>query len=159
MSSSKYIKGFNQFHNINEQDAATGGGDPFAAPADVPAGPAAKVVGKFQFIFIDEGKKTQTYPGGGFLKSYASYEIKEDELIEWVKKHVKNKQKQDDVIEIVAGKKYSLTAEERAIMRDFRKSVAIGHVASKSIDVDVEFDGDKNPMTDNIKITFIDSKK
>ena len=161
MNSSKYIKDFDKFNKLNEQEAdATGGADPFAAPADVPAAPAAAApIGRYQFIFIDEGKKQKTYPGGGHLKTYASYEIRQDELEEWAEKHVENKKKRQDVIDIVAGRKFRLTDDERAIMRDFRKSVSVGHVASKSITVDVEFDNDNVPMTDNISITFIDTKK
>ena len=168
MSSPKYIGNYDDFiaKKLNEQEEvaadadAAGGADPFAAPADnPPPAQTGPTVQTYQFIFIDEGKKKQKFPGGGYLKAYKSYEIKSDDLEKWAKRHIENEQKRDDFVEIVSGKKFNLTDEERAIMRDFRKHVAVGHIGRKSTDIEVEFDEDDTPMTDDLEITFIDTKK
>jgi hypothetical protein len=163
MSSPKHIGNYDDFiakyGSINEQDEAAA--DPFAAPADAPPAPAAATqsVSKYKVIFIDEGKKKQKFPGGGHMKSYTCYEINSDELDKWVKKHIDNEKKQSNIIEIIAGDRSHITDEERAQLKDFRKHVAIGHIGEKSRNVEVEFDKDDTPMTSDIEITFLDTKK
>ena len=159
-------------------DAALGGGET-AAPA-----PKQK---SYTFIFLDDGKKISTT--GPLEKRYNLYKIKEAELDEWLDKTVNSKREglsefsktkidkiKDDVKNAITGERFSISEEDNQILLKFKNDVKAGLItgtdsvqhykdkhnkdAFNSLEtITVEFDKNGIPLTTDLEVTFIDTKK
>jgi hypothetical protein len=179
--SKRYIKDFKSFL-INEQDLGLD-----AALGGETAAPAPKKVKSYSFIFLSDGKKVSSV--GPLQKRYNLYRIRETDLDAWLDKSInKTREKlkdfsktrldkiKTDVKNAITGERFSLSEIDQEFMSKFKNDIKTGLVdgtdslehykdahnrdAFNSLEtITVEFDKNGIPLTTDLEVTFIDTKK
>jgi hypothetical protein len=157
---SKYISNYSKF--IVEQDMG------MAAPAAAP-----KPASRYKFIFIsdkeDEGLSKKKYPDGSINIQYSCYSVTDTDLESWVKDNIiktdKDKSnaselelRKSNLIEIVKGNKSNISNNDLPYLEKLRRALHTNLIGKEEPQVEVVFTKDGIPTTDNIDVTFINSK-
>ena len=141
----------------------------------------------FSFIFLEDGKKISTT--GPLEKRYNLYKIKESELDAWIEKNISNKKEKlsdsskteiekvkTDLKNSITGERFSMSKLDTSFLRKFKADVKAGLIdgtdsvqhykdknnkdAYNSLEtITVEFDKNKIPVTTELEVTFLDTKK
>ena len=125
-------------------------------------------VSRFRFIFVvknQEGKKK--YPDGSSSSIFKTFEVKEDDLKEWVFSNINSNDrrpltdnqlsiKRKTVYDYISGKKNNIAPEDREFLNMFRTAV-LSDIVAKEIDKTEVFFSyrSKIPTTDKVDVTFI----
>lgn len=142
---------FNEF-SINEDEMALPELPPDPALADSPA--AANTI-KYTFVFIDADKEwAAEYPTGGGVKKYKRYEVKDSDLTEWITA-AKLTEKAEEIKDGLTGK----NEMSREVYYKFKQALRDESLQYKEMaELDVEYDEDLVPYTENLDCTFLKPK-
>lgn len=145
---------FTDFSKIYEADEM--GMDslvPGEAPAGAPEAPNSK---KYTFVFIDADKGwAAEYPTGGGIKKYKRYEVSDADLTKWLES-VKLTDKADDFKDALTGEKDF----EKKEFYQFKQALRDKTLDYKELgDLDVEYDENMVPYTNDIDVTFLKAAK
>ena len=157
----KFISSYYEFRNkINEQEM----GMPMDPTMGGQVAPPAPKEEFYYFLFIDHPLKKENvkdYEDGGYTKRYTSYKISATELTEWLDKNLKNKKdksvSKEDISNAITGEKFTLTNDEIKFLNKFRQQVILKHVAEENTSVDISFDKNGEPSTQDLTVTFLDT--
>lgn len=149
--------------------------------------PAPKKIKSYSFIFLSDGKKVSST--GPLQKRYNLYRIRENDLDVWLDKSInKTREKvkdfeksridkiKKDVKNAITGERFSLSEIDQEFLSKFKNDVKAGLVdgtdslehykdrhnrdAYNSLEtITVEFDKNGIPLTTDLEVTFIDTKK
>jgi hypothetical protein len=162
----KYISTYLEFKNrLNEQDEMGG----MAMDPTMGGAPPQPLVAKEEihyFLFMDhplKKEKIKDYEDGGYTKRYTSYKIGNKELEEWLDKNIKeergSKIDKEDILNAITGERFSLTNDEKKFLDKFRIQVTeLKRIGEENVSVDIYFDKKKEPSTDDINVTFLDTE-
>jgi hypothetical protein len=147
---------FTEFSSIFEEEIPLP-----AMPSDMSmdgeAAPAAPAVGqKYKIIFITAEKEwSAEYPTGGGIKKYKHYEIKSEDLDKWIT--------DSNLGEAIEEIKNGLTGKGEMSKDHFfklKQALRDKTLEYKELaEVEVEFDGEGVPYTDNLDVTFLKPTK
>lgn len=153
---------FRQFNEslVNEDelpplpDLGNMGGAPADGAAPEEGAPTAPK--KYVFVFISADKDWDAeYPTGGGIKKYKRYEVTSTDLDKWIEEK-KLTAKAEEL-------KAALTGERemsRNLFFSFKQALRDKSLKFKELaELEVEYDADNTPYTDNLEVTFLKPEK
>jgi hypothetical protein len=158
----KHLKYFSNY--IVEQDFGA------EAPMDGAAAPAPEPI--YSVLFIEKGDEggDYTYPDGSSSKRYTTYEIKKNELKDWVEATIvidadglsktAAEVKRAALMDYISGVKDGVTPDDKKYVDKFKNAIQTGMKGKKIQDTEVVFSPkEKIPTTNEVDVTFIITKK
>jgi hypothetical protein len=125
-----------------------------AAPEGEPAAPAAAK--KYVFIFITADKDwAAEYPTGGGIKKYKRYQVNSADLDKWIEEK-KLTSRAEEIKDSLTGEKEM----EKDLFFTLKQGLRDKSLEYKELgEIDVEYDSDNTPYTDNLDVTFLKAAK
>jgi hypothetical protein len=128
---------------------------PGEIPAEGAPAPAAANGQKYKIIFITADKDwAAEYPTGGGIKKYKHYEIKAEDLDKWIADN--NLSEVADEIKDGLTGKGEMNKDHFFKLKQGLRDKALEY--KELAEVEVEFDGEGVPYTDNLDVTFLKPK-
>jgi hypothetical protein len=133
--------------------------DPFAT-AELPPDPNAPVptagqTGDINIVLVDDDKKWHSkYTGGGGVKRYKEYQVKQVDLDKWITDSQLDSKK-SDITDALRGKGFL----DKEVYDKLKSAMAAKKLGIDKGDIDIEFDAKLSPSTNKLEVNFIKSKK
>ncbi|CAB4219224.1 hypothetical protein UFOVP1604_307 [uncultured Caudovirales phage] len=133
--------------------------DPFAT-AELPPDPNAPVptagqTGDINIVLIDDDKKWHSkYTGGGGVKRYKEYQVKQVDLDKWITDNQLDSKKVD-ITDALRGKGFL----DKEVYDKLKSAMAAKKLGIDKGDIDIDFDAKLVPSTNQLEVNFIKSKK
>jgi hypothetical protein len=133
--------------------------DPFAT-AELPPDPNAPVptagqTGDINIVLVDDDKKWHSnYTGGGGVKRYKEYQLKQADLDKWITDSQLDSKK-TDIVDALRGKGFL----DKEVYDKLKSAMAAKKLGIDKGDIDIEFDSKLSPSTTKLDVNFIKSKK
>lgn len=138
---------------------ATPSTDPFATaelPPDPNAQPvAASQTGDINIVLVDDDKKWHSkYTGGGGVKRYKEYQLKQADLDKWITDNQLDSKKVD-ITDALRGKGFL----DKEVYDKLKSAMSGKKLGIDKGDIDIDFDAKLSPSTNKLDVNFIKSKK
>ena len=133
--------------------------DPFAT-AELPPDPNAPVptagqTGDINIVLIDDDKKWHSkYTGGGGVKRYKEYQVKQVDLDKSITDNQLDSKKVD-ITDALRGKGFL----DKEVYDKLKSAMAAKKLGIDKGDIDIDFDAKLVPSTNQLEVNFIKSKK
>jgi hypothetical protein len=133
--------------------------DPFAT-AELPPDPNAPAptsgqTGDINLVLIDADKKWHSqYTGGGGVKRYKEYQVKQVDLDKWITDNQLDPKKAE-IVDALRGKGFL----DKEIYDKLKSAMSAKKLGIDKGDIDIDFDAKLSPSTNQLDVNFIKPKK